>query len=79
MTNFSKFDATELPSNREVYSFLCEEDIINEDYDRAKKIWKHFTIKNLGKYHDLYSMTDANPWTDVFETFSEMCLNCYVD
>ena len=27
------------------------EDITDADYRRAKRVWKGFQIKNLGKYH----------------------------
>ena len=59
------------------YSYLYEEDITDEDYRRAQRIWEHFNIKNIGEYHDLYLMTDVYLLTDVFENFREMCLNYY--
>ena len=59
MTDVSKFDATALPSKQAFFSYLYEEDITDEDYRRAQKIWEHFNIKNLGEYHDLYLMTDV--------------------
>ena len=77
MTDVSKFDETALPSKQAFYSYLYEEDITDEDYRRAQRIWEHFNIKNLGEYHDLYLMTDVYLLTDVFENFREMCLNYY--
>ena len=38
------------------YSKLYEEDINDKDYTRTNIVWKHFKIKNLGEYHDLYLM-----------------------
>ena len=38
-------------------------------------MWKHFNIKHLGEYHDLYLMTDVYLLIDVFENFRDMCLN----
>ena len=77
MTDVSKFDETALPSKHAFYSYLYEEDITDEDYRRAQRIWEHFNSKNLGEYHDLYLMTDVYLLTDVFENFREMCLNYY--
>ena len=77
MTDVSKFDETALPSKQAFYSYLYEEDITDEDYRRAQRIWEHFNIKNIGEYHDLYIMTDVYLLTDVFENFREMCLNYY--
>ena len=77
MTDVSKFDETALPSKQAFYSYLYEEDITDEDYRRAQRIWEHFNIKNIGEYHDLYLMTDVYLLTDVFENFREMCLNYY--
>ena len=56
---------------------MYEENIADKDYSRANIIWKHFNIKNLGEYHDLYLMTDVYLLTDVFENFRDMCLNYY--
>ncbi len=71
MTDFSKFDETELPSKKAFYSYLYEEDITHEEYRRAQKIlWKHFNIKNLGEYYDL------NQWQ--MHIFWRMCLKTFV-
>ena len=77
MTDVSKFDETALPSKQAFYSYLYEEEITDEDYRRAQRIWEHCNIKNIGEYHDLYLMTDVYLLTDVFENFREMCLNYY--
>ena len=55
---------------------MTEEDITNDDYNKAKQIWKHFDIKNMGEYHDLYLKTDVLLLT-VFENFRDMCLSYY--
>ena len=75
MNSFDKFDEEQLPSKEHLYSQLYEEHITDRDYDRANVVWKHFNIKNLGEYHDLYLMTDVYLLTDVFENFRDMCLN----
>ena len=35
------------------------EDINDEDYTRAQKIFKELKLKNLGDYHDLYVQSDT--------------------
>ena len=53
------------------------EDISDEDYLHAQKVWDVFKIKNLGEYHDLYVLSDTLLLADVFEIFWNMCLNIY--
>ena len=77
MNEFKKFNETELPDKKEFYSRLGEEDISDKDYERAQHIWKHFKIKNLGEYHDLYLKTDVLLLTDIFENFRNQCLIDY--
>ena len=75
--DFNKFNDTELPEKKHFYSRLSEEDISDADYERAKLIWKHFNIKNLGEYHDLDLETDVLLLTDVYENFRKQCLTDY--
>ena len=77
MNSFDKFNDERLPSKEQFYSRLTEEDITNDDYNKAKQIWKHFDIQNMGEYHDLYLKTDVLLLTDVFENFRDMCLSYY--
>ena len=71
MNSWDRFNETKLPKKEDFYSQLYEENITDKDYARANIVWKHFNIKNLGEYHDLYLMTDN------FENFGDMCLNYY--
>ena len=68
MNTFEKFNEEQLPSKEQFYSRLSEEDITNDDCNKAaKQIRKHFNIKNMGVYHDLYLQTDVLLLTDVLE------------
>ena len=51
--------------------------ISNEDYSTCKKNWDKFDIKNMGDYHDHYFRKDALLLADVFEKFTDTCLNLY--
>ena len=42
MNAFDKFNDEQLPSKKQFYSRLSEEDITADDYKKAKQIWKHF-------------------------------------
>ena len=76
-TDFKRFNETSLPSIEDFYSQLTEQNIEQKEYDRAKHMWKHFNIKDLGEYHDLYLQTDVFILTDVFENFRPKCLEDY--
>ena len=77
MNAFEQFNDEQLPSREQFYSRLSEEDITADDYKKAKQIWKHFNIKNMGGYHDFYLKTDVLLLTDVFENSRDMCLSYY--
>ena len=77
MDNPEKFMETELPPKSEFYSVLTESDISDKDYEQAQFIWKHFNIKTMGEYHDLYMLTDVLLLADVFENFRESVMLNY--
>ena len=52
MDSWEKFNETALPPKKDFYSNLNLEDISDEDYTHAQKVWNIFKIKNLGEYHD---------------------------
>ena len=59
------------------YRNLNLEDISDEDYIHAQKVWDVFEIKNLDEYHDLYLQSDTLLLSDVYENFRNMCLDIY--
>ena len=77
MDNFEKFDQTELPAKEHFYSILNDQDITDDEYNHAKKVWKTFKIKTMGEYHDLYLGSDALLLTDVFQNFRKTCMQYY--
>ena len=66
-----------MPNKEEFYSSLNLEDITDIDYRHAKRVFKTFTNKNIGDYHDLYVKSDTLLLADVFENFRNMCLKEY--
>ena len=77
MDSWGKFDETTLPSKEVFYSNLNLEDISDEDYAHAQKVWDVFEIKNLGEYHNLYPQSDTLLLANVFENFRNKCFEIY--
>lgn len=75
--NLEKLNNQNLPSKQEFYDNLNESHISDEDYERAKDVWKLFECQNLGEYSDLYLKSDVLLLSDVFENFREICLEKY--
>ena len=59
MDRWEKFNETTLPPKEAFYSKLNKEDITDEDYAHAQKVWKVSEIKNIVEYHDLYVQSDT--------------------
>ena len=74
MDSWEKFNETSIPGKEVFYSELQVEDITDEDYADAQKIWKVFEIKNLGEYH---VQCDTLLLADVFGNFRDKCIEIY--
>ena len=77
MDDWERFNETMLPSKESFFSELNLEDITDEDYVHAQKVWKVFKIKDLGEHHDLYVQSDTLLFADVFEKLRETYLEIY--
>ena len=73
MYSWEKIDENTLPLKEAFYSTLNLEDISNDHYAHAQKVWDVFEIK----YHDLYVQSDTLLLADVFENFRNMCRDIY--
>ena len=75
--NWERFNETSLPNKESFYSNLNMENIDDIDYRHDNNVFKIFTLKNLGEYHDLYVQSDILLSADVFENFRNKCLEVY--
>ena len=60
----------------ERFSELTLEDISDEDYEHAQKVFKEYCT-DMGDYHDLYVQTDTLLLPDVFEKSRKKCIEIY--
>ena len=77
MDSWERFPETSLPDKKAFYSVLYLENIINEDYTHAQKVFEEFKLKNLSDYHELYVQSDTLLLADVFENFKNKCIEIY--
>ena len=75
--SLDKLAETQLPPKEAFYSRLSGDNISDEDYEHAQKVWEAFDCKILKDYHDLYLKSDVILLADVFETFRDLCMTNY--
>ena len=71
---WERFDETSLPEKKVFYSELHLEDITDEDYTHAQKVFEELKLKTVGGYHDLYVQSDTLLLAVVFENFRNKCI-----
>ena len=76
MDSWERFDETSLPDKKYFYSELNLEDISDNHYNHAQKVFEEFCA-DVGDYHDLYVQCDTLLLADVFEKFRDKCINIY--
>ena len=77
ISSLDKLSETCLPPKEKFYSKLNDDNISDEDYQHAIKVWNAFGCKTLRDYHDLYLKSDVLLLADVFEKFRSTCLKHY--
>ena len=76
MDSWGRFNETSSPPKKDFYNELILEDINDNDYKHAQKVFKEY-CGNMGDYHDLYIQTHTLLLDDVFENFRNKCLKIY--
>ena len=77
MDSLGRLKENKLPPKESFYSRLTDEDISDEDYEHAQKVWEAFDMEHLQDYHNLYNETDVILLADVFENFRSICIKNY--
>ena len=77
VTSINKLKETKLPSKENFYSKLYDQEISEEDYQHALKVWDTFDCQTLQDYHDLYLTSDVLLLVYVFENFRKTYLKHY--
>ena len=77
MDTQEKLKETKLPPKEAFYSKLNNENISDEDYAHAQKVWRVFKMEHFKDYHDLYNKADVLLLADVFENFRNICIENY--
>ena len=75
--SWGKFDETTILSKEAFYSELNLDGMSDADYAHVQKVWEVFKIKFFGEYHNLCSQSDTLLLADVFENFTDKCIEIY--
>ena len=76
-STYDVFSETALPPKAAFYNKLRENDITDEEYDRACEVYSKLDCKNLQEYMEHYVKSDTLILLDVFENFRKLCLEYY--
>ena len=74
---YNRLYETKLPRQEAFYSQLYNSECSNDDYERAKLVWRTFDCKTMMDYHNLYLVTDVLLLADIWENFREVCYTKY--
>ena len=77
INSYEKINDTKLPSIDEFYSRLTGKNVSEEEYIRAKYIWKLFKCQTLLYYPKLYLRSDVLIYQILLKILKNVCLNNY--
>jgi len=75
--SLEKLKEEKLPPKQTFYSRLNDEDISDEDYNHAQKVWEEFGMSTFRDYLELYNKSDVLILADIFENFRNVCASNY--
>ena len=75
--NYERLNEDKLPNQKNFYSKLNNQDCNDDDYERAKLVWKTFKCKKLIDYHNVYLKSDVLLLSDIWRNFREVCYKNY--
>lgn len=64
----------DLPRKEDFFSSLTQEDITEEEYEEAQKVWKRENCRTLLDYHNYYLKSDVMILKEAFEKFRDFFL-----
>ena len=67
VNSLEKLQEIRLPPKEAFYSKLNDENISDEDYQHAQKVWDTLNMTSMREYHDLNLKSDVLLLADVFE------------
>jgi hypothetical protein len=75
--SLDRLNDTKLPPKDAFYNSLTEEELTDDEYDRAHEVWNTFGCKTFKDYVNLYVVSDVLLLSDVFESFRTSCMTSY--
>ena len=72
VNSFKTFSETQLPPKRAFNNDLNGTHLSNEDYLHAEWVWAIFKLRNLGEYHDLYTLKQMFAYWQTYLKISEL-------
>ena len=75
--NTKKYNEQKLPNKEEFFNKISNKNILDENYEHAKNVFKKFNCNNLLDYSILYLKTDICHLSDVFQKFSKFAYETY--
>lgn len=75
--NFEVFEETSLPPKEAFKNDLTGDDLHEEKYEFAQRVWNSTGCETMGDYHDLYLYQDIFLLADIFEQLRHVALKNY--
>ena len=77
MNSWDCFLEISLPPISVFYSKLNDKGITKEDYSHGQTVWREFSIRNMGEYHNLCLLRDTLLLANVFNEYRSVRLDNY--